>query len=234
MAACCSCHSWPLFVPSARAVQAVINPQNHAPSVPLGCAFVQLEQQIQQLDEQRQHVAVQLEQLEGLEGGRDQLGVADLQQQLRVSSMQAGCGPHWWLLHTSSICHVLLLAAHASTADMTCLFQSTEAHAYPSAGSCPAVKAPSLPLALWCLVFPTASCPLLLDMLCCTPPRPAQSYNEQHQQATSRLSDLDRQFESAVAQILGITPEQQPRLLAEALQEQQHLQEVQVRCCWRR
>lgn len=51
---------------------------------PVLCAFVQLEQQIQQLDEQRQHVALQLEQLEGLEGGRDQLGVADLQQQLQV------------------------------------------------------------------------------------------------------------------------------------------------------
>lgn len=75
-------------------MHAVINPQNQDPSVPLGCALVQLEQQIQQLDEQRQHVGVQLEQLEGLEGGRDQLGVADLQQQLQVSSMQAGCSPH--------------------------------------------------------------------------------------------------------------------------------------------
>lgn len=52
---------------------------------------VQLEQQIQQLDEQRQHVAVQLEQLEGLEGGKDQIGVSDLKQQLQVRSN--------WLLH---------------------------------------------------------------------------------------------------------------------------------------
>lgn len=59
-----------------------------------------------------------------------------------------------------------------------------------------------------------------------------QSYDEQHQQATSRLSELDVQFESAVASILGITPEQQPHLLAEALQEQQQLQEVQVRRLW--
>jgi hypothetical protein len=45
---------------------------------------LQLEQQIQQLAEQRQHVAVQLEQLEGLEGGKDQIGVSDLKQQLQV------------------------------------------------------------------------------------------------------------------------------------------------------
>jgi hypothetical protein len=55
-----------------------------------------------------------------------------------------------------------------------------------------------------------------------------QSYVEQHQEATSRLSDLDKQFEAAVASILGITADQQPQLLAEALQEQQQLQEVQV------
>jgi len=45
---------------------------------------MQLEQQLQQLDEQRQHVAAQLEQLAGLESGQDQLGVSDLQQQLKV------------------------------------------------------------------------------------------------------------------------------------------------------
>lgn len=59
-----------------------------------------------------------------------------------------------------------------------------------------------------------------------------QSYAQQHQAATDRLADLDRQFESAVASILGITAEQQPQLLAEALQEQQQLQEVQVRLAW--
>lgn len=50
---------------------------------------MQLEQQIKQLEEQRQHVAVQLEQLEGLEGGKDQIGVSDLKQQLQVSSSSA-------------------------------------------------------------------------------------------------------------------------------------------------
>lgn len=55
-----------------------------------------------------------------------------------------------------------------------------------------------------------------------------QTYNEQHQQASDRLSELDRQFESAVASILGIAAEQQPQLLAAALQEQQQLQDVQV------
>jgi hypothetical protein len=50
---------------------------------------MQLEQQIQQLAEQRQHVAVQLEQLEGLEGGKDQIGVSDLKQQLQVRSYPA-------------------------------------------------------------------------------------------------------------------------------------------------
>lgn len=49
-----------------------------------GCVL-QLEQQIQHLSEQRQHVAVQLEQLEGCEGGKDDVGVADLKQQLQVS-----------------------------------------------------------------------------------------------------------------------------------------------------
>lgn len=124
---------------------------------------------------------------------------------------------------------LLLAAAHASTG------LSLSEHRCACMSLCWQLRGSScLSLALWCLVFPTASRPLLLHMLWCTPPRPAQSYNEQHQQATSRLSDLDRQFESAVAQILGITPEQQPRRLAEALQEQQQLQEVQVRCCWRR
>jgi hypothetical protein len=58
-----------------------------------------------------------------------------------------------------------------------------------------------------------------------------QLYVEQHQQATSRLSDLDKQFEAAVANVLGITADQQPQLLAEALQAQQQLQEVQVGGC---
>jgi hypothetical protein len=181
---------------------------------------VQLEQQLQQLDEQRQHVTQQLEQLEGLEGGRDQFGVADLQQQLQVSSMQAGCGSHCWQVaaHQAApaMCdRQLLLYKH-----LVCR------HAW------------------WRLVLLTSSlCAalFLLHVLYRAPPphthtrshkhTHSQSYNEQHQQATSRLSDLDRQFESAVAHILGITPEQQPRQLAEALQEQQQLQEVQVRCC---
>lgn len=52
------------------------------------CGLVlQLEQQIQQLSEQRQHVTVQLEQLEGCEGGKDDVGVADLKQQLQVSML---------------------------------------------------------------------------------------------------------------------------------------------------
>jgi hypothetical protein len=55
-----------------------------------------------------------------------------------------------------------------------------------------------------------------------------QAYAEQHQQATARLSELERTFEAAVASILGIAAEQQPQLLAAALQEQQQLQDVQV------
>lgn len=55
-----------------------------------------------------------------------------------------------------------------------------------------------------------------------------QSYKQEQQQATNRLADLDRQFEAAVAAILGITPDQHPQLLAAALQEQQQLQEAQV------
>jgi hypothetical protein len=47
---------------------------------------LQLEQQIRQLEEQRQHVSVQLEQLQGCEGGKDDVGVADLKQQLQVLS----------------------------------------------------------------------------------------------------------------------------------------------------
>ena len=48
--------------------------------------MLQLEQQIQQLEEQRQHVSVQLEQLQGCDGGKDDVGVADLKQQLQVLS----------------------------------------------------------------------------------------------------------------------------------------------------
>lgn len=56
-----------------------------------------------------------------------------------------------------------------------------------------------------------------------------QTYAEQHQQVTARLSELERTFEAAVTSILGIAAEQQPQLLAAALQEQQQLQDVQVR-----
>jgi hypothetical protein len=48
---------------------------------------MQLEEQLQQLQEQKQHVAQQLEQLQGLEGGgssKDAIGVSDLEQQLQV------------------------------------------------------------------------------------------------------------------------------------------------------
>lgn len=60
---------------------------NLSPTLSLLCLVtllcLQLEQQMQQLDEQRQHVAAQLEQLDGCEGG-DMLGVSDLKQQLQV------------------------------------------------------------------------------------------------------------------------------------------------------
>jgi hypothetical protein len=45
---------------------------------------LQLEQQMQQAQEQKQHVAVQLEQLEGCESSRDNLGISDLRAQLQV------------------------------------------------------------------------------------------------------------------------------------------------------
>jgi hypothetical protein len=51
---------------------------------------VQLEQQLQQLDEQRAHVALQLEQLEGCDGEKDQLGISDLKQQLQVGTCLTG------------------------------------------------------------------------------------------------------------------------------------------------
>lgn len=73
--------------------------------------------------------------------------------------------------------------------------------------------------------------PPLLPHLCAHALMLLQTYEEQHQQASSRLSDLDRQFKSAVASILGITPDGQPQQLAAALQEQQQLQEVQVCAC---
>lgn len=46
---------------------------------------------MQQLVEQRQHVAAQLEQLEGCEGGQEQLGVSDLRKQLEVSFASTSC-----------------------------------------------------------------------------------------------------------------------------------------------
>lgn len=52
---------------------------------------LQLERHMQQLVEQRQHVAAQLEQLEGCEGGQEQLGVSDLRKQLEVSFASTSC-----------------------------------------------------------------------------------------------------------------------------------------------
>lgn len=66
-------------------------------------------------------------------------------------------------------------------------------------------------------------------VLCHAVLRSVQSYEEQRQAAAVRLADLQQQFEAAVAGILGLTPGQQPHLLAAALQEQQQLQEAQVR-----
>lgn len=54
---------------------------------PVGCCALyclQLEEQIRQAQEQKQHVAVQLEQLEGCESSRDNLGISDLRAQLQV------------------------------------------------------------------------------------------------------------------------------------------------------
>lgn len=45
---------------------------------------LQLEEHILQAQQQMQHVAAQLEQLEGCEGGSDALGVSDLRTQLKV------------------------------------------------------------------------------------------------------------------------------------------------------
>jgi hypothetical protein len=45
---------------------------------------MQLEEELKQAHEQKQHVAVQLEQLEGCESSRDNLGISDLRAQLQV------------------------------------------------------------------------------------------------------------------------------------------------------
>lgn len=57
---------------------------------------------------------------------------------------------------------------------------------------------------------------------------PTQEYEQQQQAASAQLAGLGQQFESAVADILGITAEQQPHLLAAAVKEQQQLQEEKV------
>ncbi|WIA13179.1 hypothetical protein OEZ85_006771 [Tetradesmus obliquus] len=51
-------------------------------------AKLQLEEQIRQAQEQKQHVAVQLEQLEGCESSRDNLGISDLRAQLQAYEQQ--------------------------------------------------------------------------------------------------------------------------------------------------
>jgi hypothetical protein len=48
---------------------------------------MQLEEEIRQAQEQKQHVAVQLEQLEGCESSRDNLGISDLRAQLQVGRL---------------------------------------------------------------------------------------------------------------------------------------------------
>lgn len=49
---------------------------------------LQLEDQIKQLQEQKQHIAVQLQQLEGCDCSRDVLGISDLSAQLQVCHPQ--------------------------------------------------------------------------------------------------------------------------------------------------
>jgi hypothetical protein len=57
-----------------------------------------------------------------------------------------------------------------------------------------------------------------------------QAYEQQEQQAQQQLGEQQRQFEAAVADILGIAAgQQQAGQLAEAVQEQQQLQEAEVR-----
>eukprot|EP00879_Flechtneria_rotunda_P033130 GHRR01036666.1.p1 GENE.GHRR01036666.1~~GHRR01036666.1.p1 ORF type:complete len:165 (+),score=97.24 GHRR01036666.1:517-1011(+) len=55
-----------------------------------------------------------------------------------------------------------------------------------------------------------------------------QTYQLQGQQACAQLAALDKSFKAAVADILGIAAEQEPKELAAAFQEQQHLQAVQA------
>lgn len=55
-----------------------------------------------------------------------------------------------------------------------------------------------------------------------------QEYEQQEQQASEGLAKQQKQFETAVAEILGIPAEQQSSQFAEAVQQQQLLQEVQV------
>jgi hypothetical protein len=68
-----------------------------------------------------------------------------------------------------------------------------------------------------------------MSLLCLLPPR-VQAYEQQEQQAQQQLAEQQRQFEAAVADILGIPAgQQQTGQLAEAVQEQQQLQEAEVR-----
>lgn len=69
-----------------------------------------------------------------------------------------------------------------------------------------------------CLLF----C-LLWHLVCC------QDYEYQEEQAQEQLTGLNKQFEATVADILGIAAEQQASQLAQAVLEQQQLQEAEVR-----
>jgi hypothetical protein len=63
-----------------------------------------------------------------------------------------------------------------------------------------------------------------------------QAYEQEEQKAQQQLAEQQQQFEAAVADILGIPAGQQQAVqLAEAVQEQQQLQEAAVSCqgCWK-